>query len=261
MSRSRVSRLSSVSTTGIAFDRGRLAVAVRNSTEEAPTGVVDVWIEGDFARRILISECPDIHDVKIANDRIIVVSSVENAIICLDLASGREIGRRIFDGAPDSWHINDLIYLAGEWCVSGFGNPSIRNWRDNPVGCGLIQSIKRDRHLVGFTNPHSPKVRNGKIYICNSGKNEVLCCDLEGNVELQQTLGNFTRGLYLGRRKLFVGESSHRVRGGASCVTLLDLKSFEVIETIEIEAAEIYAIERVPRWAIQAVRDIQPSPY
>ena len=256
-----VSPLSKVPTTGIDYSDGRLAICIRNEDSQSRVGVIDVWNEGRYLRRVMVNECPDIHDVKIDGKNLVVVSSEQNAIIWIDIADGTEVERKVFDGSPDSWHLNDLVKSEGEWLVSGFGNPDLIDWRSNPCGAGVIQGISSDRIVSGFTNPHSPRLRDGKLYVCNSGQNEILRCDINGQIERRLKLLNFTRGLYLGRRNLVVGQSSHRVHGGMSSVSVVNLNSLEEVESVPVSAAEIYGIQRVPRWATKVVARMSPSPF
>lgn len=257
----RVYQVSDVPTTGIAMSSGRLAICIRNNDDKATTGVIDTWETGKFLRRIFVRECPDIHDVKIEGGQLIVVSSQGNSVIWIDFLQGDEIARKVFPGPPDSWHLNDVTPADGGVFVSGFGNPAIQNWRDDPRGAGLITPLNGGQPIGNFTNPHSPHFRDGKWYVCNSGTNEVLRCDRNGEVEHRLKLEHFTRGLYLGRQQLVVGQSSHRLHGGETTVTLVNIETFDVVKRASLPAAEIYGIERVPRWATKVVEKMAISPF
>lgn len=71
-------------------------------------------------------------------------------------------------------------------------------WRDaSNIHTGLLIDVQRNEIVLdGLCMPHSPKVRKGKVYLCNSGYGHVLCYDpATKTTEIVLELPGFTRAL------------------------------------------------------------------
>jgi uncharacterized protein (TIGR03032 family) len=99
----------------------------------------------------------------------------------------------------DRCHLNGLAMDNGRprfVTVAGTGDTA-RSWRENRTGGGAVIDVASNEIVAtGITMPHSPRLHDGRLYVCNAGTGEL------GEIELGSGRFNpiafcpgFTRGL------------------------------------------------------------------
>lgn len=101
------------------------------------------------------------------------------------------------DGAG---HVNCMAMENGKptyvTCFGAFTQD--RSWREaETLDTGLLIDVQHNKVVLdGLYLPHSPKIYNGKVYLCNSGEGTVMSYDpATGSVETLLELQGFTRAL------------------------------------------------------------------
>lgn len=114
----------------------------------------------------------------------------------------------------DRCHLNGMAMQDGKpKYVTTFNAFNSRDsWVNNPSCNGTLIDVETDEILLeGLSMPHSPRVHNGKVYLCESGTGKVLEYD-PGTREVAEviTLQGFPRGLNFYGPLMFVGLSKVR---------------------------------------------------
>lgn len=129
------------------------------------------WITGDI----------DIHDIKTdANGRLMFVNTLFSCLATIsEVDSFDPVWRPPFISrlaAEDRCHMNGLAMKDGRPAyVTAVSTSDIADgWRDRRVGGGVVVSIA-DGAIVadGLSMPHSPRWRDGRIWLVNAGTGEV----------------------------------------------------------------------------------------
>ena len=100
----------------------------------------------------------------------------------------------------DRCHLNGMALDGGRpRYVTTFSRGNVIDaWFNADKFDGTLMDVEHNEILVNdLIMPHSPRAHRGAVYVCNSGKGEVLCYHPEsGRCETLLTLPGFTRGLY-----------------------------------------------------------------
>ncbi len=117
--------------------------------------------------------------------------------------------------APDDrCHLNGFALSGGRPVyVTAHGRTDETNgWRDGKVGGGVVIDVPTGEIVVsGLSMPHSPRMLNGRLWLCDSGHGRVIVADPQtGQTDVVAELPGFTRGLAFAGRVAFVGLSQVR---------------------------------------------------
>lgn len=114
----------------------------------------------------------------------------------------------------DRCHLNGLAMQDGipRYVTVAAQTDTERGWRDRRVGSGSVIDIASGEVVAtGLTMPHSPRLHDGRLYVCNAGTGEI------GEIELASGRFNpiaacpgFARGLAFVGGHLLVGLSLPR---------------------------------------------------
>lgn len=197
-----------------------------------------------------------VHDVRLQSGKLYAVSTKTNEVVQLDLI-GKPVHVWKFPGEGDVRHLNGLGLWEGRFVVSCFGrfeDPAV--WRSHGKGSGIVFDLETDETLWdGLHLPHSPRIDNGRQFICDSGSRRLLM--REGNGRSVREIhypGAFLRGMAFADEHIYVGLSCDRGfrRGEAvesipnAAIAVVDRASFEPLYQISLPCVEIYDVVVVP---------------
>ena len=167
--------------------------------------------------------------------------------------------------AEDRCHLNGLALRDGEpKYVTALGTTNTRDgWRtDKPHGGCIIDIPSGEFVTRGLSMPHSPRWRDGKLWVLESGTGElVLVNPSTDQRETVTRLDGFTRGLAILGPYAFVGLSKIRAtsamdgvplaerREQLQCgVAVIDLRRGQTIGLLEFQTAveEIFDVQLLP---------------
>jgi uncharacterized protein (TIGR03032 family) len=167
--------------------------------------------------------------------------------------------------AEDRCHLNGLEIVAGQpKYVTTLGTTDAAGgWRaDKPHGGCIIDIPSGEFVTRGLSMPHSPRFRDEKLWVLESGTGSVVLVDRStGQRETVLTLPGFTRGLAIAGRYAFVGLSKIRAtsamdgvpiaaqRDQLKCgVAAIDLAQGRLAGLLEFQTAveEIFDIQLLP---------------
>jgi len=196
-----------------------------------------------------VPDLKDVHDIQATEDGFLCASTGHNELVWLD-PFGRVVRTWRAEGENDAWHLNCLDTHNGQTYASAFGEfKTHREWNGKADGTGFIINIATgNKEIRNLTGPHSPRFLDGKWFVCESHINTLTIVgpdDSLNRIELQ----GFTRGLAYTDEYIFVGESQNRkTTSGAdnSCIAVLDRRTLEVVDRIQIPFPEIYEIVIIP---------------
>lgn len=153
------------------------------------------WITGDI----------DIHDVAFGAIGPVFVNTLFSCIATVsDGFSFRPLWRPSFISrlaAEDRCHLNGLAMQDGHpryaTCVSR--SDVSDGWRDRRVTGGIVLDVTSDEIVTeGLSMPHSPRMRNGKLWLLNSGTGEFGWIDpATGKFSALTFCPGYARGLAL----------------------------------------------------------------
>lgn len=114
----------------------------------------------------------------------------------------------------DRCHLNGFAFSGGRPVIASFFAPcdSPAGYRQLPINSGQLVDMESGAVAVaGLTLPHSPRLFEDGLFVCNSGMGDVLKIDLaNGKAEVVARLPGFTRGMRAQGDFLFVGLSAIR---------------------------------------------------
>lgn len=211
---------------------------------------LSIYEPGKEPLTIVSTNLGDIHDVRMVNGELYVVSTGTNEIVIVD-AKGRIKKQWRFDGYSDSWHVNCLDVWNGRLVASAFGKfETYRGYKHNTKGNGIVFDIETKEVLKGsLSAPHTPRHDdNGVYFVCDSSGNSLVRFSNQTEDKLDFP-GAFTRGIAITNDSIYLGLSSlrsHKNGGTQSIetaqVTQIDRRLFKPVKSIALEAAEIYDI-------------------
>lgn len=165
----------------------------------------------------------------------------------------------------DRCHLNGLAVVDGKpKYVTALGEcDSVGGWRQNKAAGGVLVDVDTGAVLLrGLSMPHSPRWRQGRLWLLNSGAGELLCYDpAQGTAGVVCALPAYLRGLCLIGRFAVVGLCQIREKhifGGLpvqqrhrqllSGLAVIDLPTGQVVGTFEFTAGctEIYDVQFLP---------------
>lgn len=169
----------------------------------------------------------------------------------------------------DRCHLNGVGLVDGQpRFVTALGHTDdVSGWRANKARGGILMDVpSREIILGGLSMPHSPRWRNGQLWMLESGKGHVGIVDLRtGRFETVAELPGFTRGLDFIGDYAFIGLSQVRetaVFSGIDITTrlperscgvwVLNVVTGQTVAFVKFEEAvqEIFAVQVLPgvRW-------------
>ncbi len=125
-------------------------------------------------------------------------------------------------------------------------------WREQKLSGGCVLDVASGEAVVrGLCMPHSPRWHQGKLWLLNSGRGELLCADVaSGATQVVAQFPGYPRGLAFVDQVGFVGLSQVRERGtfGGLPVTendqplpcgiwAVDLRSGKILGRVEFQGA------------------------
>jgi uncharacterized protein (TIGR03032 family) len=167
------------------------------------------WITGDL----------DVHDIAFdADRRPVFVNTLFSCVATVsDGHSFRPLWRPPFVSrlAPeDRCHLNGLAMRDGEprYATMAAKSDVADGWRDHRSAGGLVYDVQADEPLAtGLSMPHSPRWRDGRLWLLNSGAGELGFLDpATGRFEAVAFCPGYARGLAFLDRFALVGLSLPR---------------------------------------------------
>lgn len=169
-------------------------------------------------RAALTTGMINIHDIAWGDEGLWVVNSTFSCLSTLSPDSSfiaRWKPKFITELVPeDRCHLNGMAMVDGRpKYVTTFNMEDSRDsWSSGRIDYGTLIDIDTDEILIeGMIMPHSPKVYNGEVYVCESGLGVVWKYNPITKEKTQVVkLQGFTRGLYFYGGVMFVGTSKIR---------------------------------------------------
>jgi uncharacterized protein (TIGR03032 family) len=211
---------------GVAVSPDRLAVGtraavwfLRNAPELAPriepAGQHDACFLARFAR--FTGEIQG-HELAWSGDELWVVNTLFSCLSTLDDRHSfvpRWRPRFITAlAAEDRCHLNGLALADGrpKYVTAMAESDSPQGWRPTKATSGcLIDVVSGETIIRGLAMPHSPRVHDGRVWLLDSGRGQLVVADLDrGTTETVAELPGYTRGLALLGTWAFVGLSRIR---------------------------------------------------
>lgn len=116
----------------------------------------------------------------------------------------------------DNCHLNGIALEDGMpryvTCFAPNNEPGFKSWKHKPL-TGCVWDMVSDRAVISdLALPHSPRVIDGDLFVCDSGRGRVLRRSGD-KLEAIAELGSFTRGAIATDKYIVIGTS--KVREGA----------------------------------------------
>ncbi|HLM32809.1 MAG TPA: DUF4915 domain-containing protein [Gaiellaceae bacterium] len=256
----RVEQIDRLPTTGLAWSGSRIARARFDPGETARTGEILLYGSGGLDRRLSVPGLADPHDLAWDGELLVAVSTLGNAVFWID-AAGRPVRRWEPSGTGDCRHLNGVAVYAGRVLVTAFGPfARHREWAElTRDGRGVLLDAASDSVVAaGFSSPHSPRVVEGRLLICDSGRSDLVVLAPSGLVERRLRLSGWTRGIAVGGEHIYVGESVRRGKSGSATVAVLTRERLALVDRVELPVREVYDLLALPKSATRALAT--PSP-
>jgi hypothetical protein len=211
-----------------------------------------IYEPGKLVQTIISSKLGDIHDVRMIDDQLYVVSTGTNEVAIVDM-TGRVRERWPMHGYGDSCHINCLDVWDGRLVATAFGKfTTYRGYKGRTQGSGILYDVKTHETLFdGYSAPHTPRRdENGAVYVCDS-RGEGVSYHNKDEKKMISFPGTFPRGMEITKDKIYVGLSSLRHRAdtkdGDECIpsaqlAVVDRKTFATLKRVSLPQAEIYDV-------------------
>ncbi len=221
------------------------------------------WTTGDI----------DIHDIAVDGDGQVVFA---NTLFCClatvdEDYSFRPLWRPPFISrlaAEDRCHLNGLAMQDGKprYATAISGSDVADGWRDRRADGGVLIDVAHDEILVdGLSMPHSPRIHNGRLWVCNSGTGHLGTVDPEAGVFNPVTfcpgylrglsfIGDYAvAGLSLPRHKTFSGlaldDNLARSDAEPRCgLVVIDTRTGDLVHWLRISGIvqELYDVVTLP---------------
>ena len=221
---SRVEQIDRLPTTGIACSGSRIARARFDPAETARTGEVLFYGPDGLDERLAVPGLADPHDLAWDGELLVAVSTLDNAVFWID-AKGHVARRWKPPGTGDCRHLNGVAVHEGRVLVTAFGRfARHREWAVGPRdGQGILLDAESDTMVAaGFSSPHSPRVVEDRLLLCDSGRSELVVLTPKGRVARRVRLRGWTRGIAAEGDHVYVGESVRRGEEGSASVARPD---------------------------------------
>ena len=149
--------------------------------------------------------------------------------------------------AADCCHLSG-ISECGRYVTSFSESSEPSGWRNAKAGAGVIADTKKDTILMhGLTMPHSPRVHNGILWVCDSGNGWLRN---EGGIVSRHR--GITRGLTFAGNYAFVGLSKIRASNVFSEMTVentecgvdvVNTRSGETVASLRLDGvSEVFGV-------------------
>ncbi len=237
-----------ISTTGLCRYEDRVFRCFQNSIDTPLTLIV----YGTNGKKTLtFPDIRDAHDILAYDGKIYVVSTGTNEVFVLSSETFSVLDRIKFRGKGDAWHLNCLEVSEGRVLLSAFGKfRRHRGYKGKTVGAGILMDLLSGKILVdGFSQPHSPQVIDGNLFICDSENKSVLRMDTNSGARAKLDFDNYTRGISYSADYVYVGVSSSRnitQESKTSRLVVLDRRTLGRIGEIQLRFGEIYSVCALP---------------
>jgi uncharacterized protein (TIGR03032 family) len=190
----------------------------------------------------------DVHDIEVNAGRIVAVSTGKNEVNEYDhfgnLTDSWNPG-----GNDDAWHLNCLYTNGSEKYITAFGIfQNHREWNGNARDKGILYSINDGKVVIdGLSGPHTPRMVDGKWWICDSHKNSVKIFSESLQLEGELPLGGFTRGMLVTEGEVMVGVNADRksTKSTGARIVVINRQNLEVEREIQLDLPEIYDLLEV----------------
>ena len=168
--------------------------------------------------------------------------------------------------ADDRCHLNGLAVVDGHirYVTAHGRSDEPEGWRAGKNDGGVLIDVPSGQIVTdGLSMPHSPRVHDGRLWLLNSGRGELVTVDPDsGAVETVTRLPGYTRGLAFCGDLAFVGLS--RIRQTATfggvpiaeqldqrrCgVHVVDIRSCATVACLEFQTGceELFDVRALPR--------------
>ena len=248
---SRVEQIDRLPTSGIACSGSRIARARFDPAETARTGEVLFYGPDGLDERLAVPGLADPHDLAWDGELLVAVSTLGNAVFWID-AKGHVARRWKPPGTGDCRHLNGVAVHEGRVLVTAFGRfARHREWAVGPRdGQGILLDAESDTVVAaGFSSPHSPRVVEGRLLLCDSGRSELVVLTPKGRVARRVRLRGWTRGIAAAGDHVYVGESVRRREAGSASVAVLTRDGLVPVHRVELPVREVYDLLALPRGA------------
>ena len=259
---------------GLAVDASRMAIGtgfqtwlLRNSPDVAakmkPQGTYDACY---IPRSSHVTGGIDVHEMAWAGNELIVVNTMFSCLCTLDPEfSFVPRWKPPFVSAlarQDRCHMNGVAVVDGRAeFVTAFGQTDEREgWRPGKLDGGCVVHVPSGEIVTtGLSMPHSPRFHNGRLWVLDSGRGELVTIDPnDGSRETVAKMEGYTRGLAFAGRYAFVGTSKIREKktfGGVpieqeleerKCgVSVVDTERGEIVASLEFQGniAELFDVQ------------------
>jgi len=162
----------------------------------------------------------------------------------------------------DRCHLNGMAMENGvpRYVTALAETDTAAGWRANKAHSGCLIDVRTGSVLTrGLCMPHSPRVRDGELFVLNSGRGEIAKVDRStGDLDIVEKVPGYTRGLAFEGQFAFVGLSRIRetnVFGGLPIcerrdelccgIAAVDLQTGRTVATFQFLTGveEIFAVD------------------
>lgn len=241
-----------LSTTGLTCADGNLHRLLWS--DQSSSGELLTYDRGGVARYCRVDSMIDPHDLLWDGTHFVIVSSGTNSILWV-APDGQIVRRWEAPGNRDAWHLNCLQMLGNRLCVSAFGRfAGHRGWsgklRTEKPGI-LFDLVTGEDVLTGLSAPHTPRMLDGSVILCNSAESELLLANLTTRqINRRLKLTGWTRGLAFTDDVIFVGESANRLDTSmglpSAQITVLCRRTWQILHRFPVPCREVYDLVMVP---------------
>jgi acetolactate synthase-1/2/3 large subunit len=249
--RGRVSMIDPISTSGLALANGcvyRLFSCDRYAESASDFTVYDA---DGAVRTQRLDGVGHAHDILVRDNEVFVASPATNAIYEVQPNGATRTWWQANE-AYDAWHVNCMLFHAGELYITVFGKfQSSFGWNsvvEYPNGM-VIHLPSGEPLLRGLTQPHHPRRFDDMWVVCNSRKGELLAFNDRGTLVRKREFAGYTRGLAVDRDYIYVGENHRRRQGFAdntARIAVLDRNDWKTIDRFQLPVPEVYDLLLVP---------------
>ncbi len=243
-----VSRIYNAETRGIDIDKGVLYSAGRDSVR-AHWIVVDENGPKLVEIKRAISDGDGRHGVKARNGRLYVVDAITDMVGVAGI-NGEDyynnINLRNGNSPNGRCHVNDLFFVDDEsFIYTSFSDEQTTSYHN---GNGCVKKYSPGKPIetlkTNCLRPHTPIIKDGDLYYCDSGNDCVVCGDSE---KLSLPAPGFIRGLHVTDEWIYAGLSKERhIEGSANCgVYRVDRSDHSRMIFIPLPSGEVYGICRL----------------
>lgn len=249
--------LDDLPTSGLSIGGGRLWRVLRAPGEQTSTCELLSYDARGVRSYQRFDDIRDPHDVRWFDGAPHISSSWDDAVWRLDV--GADEPTLVWQGStvPDGWHVNSLVEVDGALHVCAFGRfDRHKGWKnDEQDGVGFVRDLRAGRDvLTGLSHPHTPRMRGGRWYVCESTKGSLTEFSADGTLRRRARVKRFTRGLAFVGPFALVGGNAHREHeDDRGEIAVVDLRTFEVVERIPMPCLEIYDILTVGPGVVRGV--------